>query len=271
MFERVLIAIDEGSGGLDAVRLADLIAAPDAELVLTHVTLGDAAATAPEALERGRRAVGRPCRLRQPVAPLLGPALRETALAEHADLLVLGSDALQATGRVQLAPRLERALHRIPLAVAVAPRGFAQRDGGLERIGVAYAGTPEGRAALAAGRAIAARHDAELHLVTVVAPEHRLPVGTRAGEVEYAEAPEEHVRRVRAAIGAIEDVQAHVAVGAPGEALLRAAADVDLLVAGSRRDPVHTRLVLGDAARALAAQAPCAVLFVPGALGDATR
>lgn len=48
-----------------------------------------------------------------------------------------------------------RLLHGAPCAVAVAPAG-AREAGSFRHVGIAYDGTPEARAALAAGYALAA-------------------------------------------------------------------------------------------------------------------
>ena len=73
--------------------------------------------------------------------------LHELAEAEHADLIVLGSSHHRTVGRVLMGSIAGRLIEGAPCAVAVAPRGFAARVSTLDRIGVAFDGSPESKIA----------------------------------------------------------------------------------------------------------------------------
>jgi nucleotide-binding universal stress UspA family protein len=59
--------------------------------------------------------------------------------------------------------------------------------------------------------------------------------------------------------------------GRPADALLALAAEVDLLVIGSRRWGSGQRVLLGSTGEALMHDAPCAVLAVPRPAGRTAR
>ena len=71
-------------------------------------------------------------------APSPADGLHELSEREGADLIV-GSSHRGAVGRVLAGSVAERLLHGSPCAVAVAPVGYARRDGaGLDALGVAF-------------------------------------------------------------------------------------------------------------------------------------
>ena len=77
--------------------------------------------------------------------------LRELALKESADLLVLGATHRGAPGRLIPGSVTERLLMNAPCAVAVAPHNYARTEPhlGFGLVGVGYDGSPASRAALA--------------------------------------------------------------------------------------------------------------------------
>ena len=79
-------------------------------------------------------------------APSPARGLHAMAEREAADLIVVGSSHRGAMGRVLAGSIAERLLHGSPCALAVAPVGYATRDGaGLAVVGVAYDGGNESR------------------------------------------------------------------------------------------------------------------------------
>ena len=94
-------------------------------------------------------------------------ALHEAAEREAAALLVVGSTDRGAIGRVLPGSTAERLMHGAPCPIAVVPHGWdARRE--LQTIGVAYADSEEGREALRAAHALAARSEGTLRVLTVV-------------------------------------------------------------------------------------------------------
>jgi nucleotide-binding universal stress UspA family protein len=187
--------------------------------------------------------------------------LRELAIEEAADLLVLGSTHRGAVGRVFPGSVAERLLSHAPCALAVAPRGYAERPhGGLGLIGVGYDGSRSARAALEMAKRLARAADYELRIIGI-APEYAatelpLPLEPLRHEAE---------RRVERALEAVSsDVPAStaVAVGDPAAHLEEQGVDLDLLVIGSRgRGPI-TKL-LGSVSADVIRRAPCPVVVVP--------
>ena len=94
-------------------------------------------------------------------AAVAGPSaarvLHDCAEARGAGLLVLGSTHRGVVGRIALGSTADRLLHGATCPVVVAPLGFAERMRGIDRVGVAFIDSEEGREALRAGAALADR------------------------------------------------------------------------------------------------------------------
>jgi nucleotide-binding universal stress UspA family protein len=186
------------------------------------------------------------------------------ALAElEAGLLVLGSAHRGAVGRVVVGSVADRVLHGAGCPVAIVPRGY-EMSPAPGRIGVAFVDTPEGRSALAAGAALAARSGAALDVVTAVSPldSSVALVAPLDDSVERAAAE----RVARAAVDRL-DVAVETTVTAVAEAtvgaLARRSAVWDVLVCGSRGyGPLRT-VLLGSVSRSLSHQARCPLLVLP--------
>ena len=98
-----------------------------------------------------------------------GHLLQTVAEDEAVDLIVVGSTRTGRMGRVLPGSTAERLLHGAPCPVAVAPVGYRDAvDHPLRRIGVAFDGSDEARAALRAGVVLAASSGAQLDVVTVL-------------------------------------------------------------------------------------------------------
>jgi nucleotide-binding universal stress UspA family protein len=190
------------------------------------------------------------------------------ALAElEAGLLVLGSAHRGALGRVVVGSVANSMLHGARCPVAVVPRGYGGATG-LARIGVAFVDTPEGRAALSAGAALAARAGAELHVVTAVPPIDWTGMAPPPGAYpeDNAAALETAEAVARAAVedlaGSAEATVEVVGDG-PVSALARRSEAWDLLVCGSRGyGPLRT-VLLGSVSRSLSHEARCPLLVLP--------
>jgi nucleotide-binding universal stress UspA family protein len=206
-------------------------------------------------------------------AAVAGPSaarvLHDCAEARGAALLVLGSTHRGAVGRIALGSTADRLLHGATCPVVVAPLGFAERMRGIDRVGVAFVDTKEGREALRAAATLAAACGAELHAATAVEP---LPWSTTrlAAPIDVG-AHLEHQREqaeitVRSALDRIRPaVRTHidVLIDPPVVALERFSTDVDLLVCGSRGYGPLGSVLLGGVSRRLVHRAACPVVVVP--------
>jgi nucleotide-binding universal stress UspA family protein len=211
-----------------------------------------------------------PLRTRAVGATSVVRGLHELAEAEDAAMLVLGPRHTSRFARALRTTIALGALHGSPCPVAVAPPGFAARGRLSARtVGVAYHDTPEARDALAAAVDLAHRLGADLRIIHVIGD----PLAA-APELEHGEFPVSDLERVReqaearleeARALAAELVHAHTELrhGATAAELVRAAADLDLLVLGSRGFGAFRRVLVGSVAAGVIDEAPCPVLVVP--------
>jgi nucleotide-binding universal stress UspA family protein len=200
-------------------------------------------------------------------------ALYEYAREQRAELIVVGSCRRGKLGRVLTGSVGESLLRGAPCAVAVAPRGLAQKGrAGFSRIGVAYDGSSEADLALKEAKRLSRSLNAELRLITVVPT----PDGAASAQVEELE--RSALRRQYRGIlewgaSTVEDgAQDTVLVeGEPATVLADQAGGLDLLVLGSRGyGPIRSAL-LGAVSSAVIRAAPCPVLVMPrGLTGEST-
>ena len=192
---------------------------------------------------------------------------------EKPTALVIGSTRHGKAGRVQVGTLGGSLLSGVPCSVAVAPRGYADARAGLRHIGVAVDGSSESWRALSAAARLAQRANIPLRILSVMGSPHYVLGGLLSplGPEEYHQFKEKEWERV------YEDAAARVPDGIatdpsllhgdPAEALVEAAADLDLLVLGSRGyGPVKGTLLGGVSSRVMAA-APCPVIVVPRGVG----
>jgi nucleotide-binding universal stress UspA family protein len=161
-------------------------------------------------------------------------------VAEHADLIVVGSSRRRELGRPLPGTTAERLLHDAPCAVAVPPPGYTGGD--IRRIGVAYDGSPEADAALRAAESLARELSAAL-TVYCLGETPWIPVGVGA-EVAAS------TRRYRPEMQLVHAEPAEEIAG-------RAYGVLDLLF-------IH-RALLGNVSGALVRAAGCPVVVTPRA------
>jgi nucleotide-binding universal stress UspA family protein len=206
--------------------------------------------------------------------------LHDTAVAEQADLIVVGSSHHGPVGHVLLGSVGERLLSGAPCVVAIAPRGHAVRE--PRRIGViaiAVDGSPEAQLALRTAQELARRTEAALRVVMVIEPPAAIPghfvplpgleplITIERGEAVQRpeQAAQNALDSALAALGGGPAIERHVLFGTdPAAAILDTArTGVDLLVLGSRAYGPVRRALVGSVSAAVVRHAPCPVLVTP--------
>lgn len=186
-----------------------------------------------------------------------------------ASVIVVGSRRAGDEPRLFAGSTADRLLAGSQTPVGIAPPDLRRRDlGGALRFGVAYVGTPDGKAALALAVQFAARVGASLTLYSVLADEARavLPVIGRDAEHAFVETARESFQQ------SLDDAVAGVPAGVPATARLmtgdvvQVLADidaVDVLFCGSRGYGPARRVLLGGVSSRLVRQARSPVIVVP--------
>jgi nucleotide-binding universal stress UspA family protein len=200
--------------------------------------------------------------------------LHALAREQGAALVVVGPSHRRGAGWTFPGPMGTRFAHGAPCPVAIAVGRVPER---LERIGVAFAPTDEGRAALRATAALAGRCGAVVRAISVAGA---LPwMDVTLPEFDGATLPELYAGHLayelEAAARALPlgvTVETELAAGVPAEVLATASAGLDLLVCGSHGYGALGEVVLGSTSHELLATASCPVLIVPraAATADAT-
>jgi nucleotide-binding universal stress UspA family protein len=205
------------------------------------------------------------------VIPDSSPARALHTLAETraADLVVVGSTHTGRLGRVFPGATGEKLLHGSPCAVAVVPRGNEDRP--IARIGVAYDGTDEAKAALALAVRLSKRFDSRLELIGVAGLDwYAGPalVGGVGYEMETLRVETE--KRIKAALDEAAqglDVPSETVLrdGDPAEELAEQSEQLDLIVTGSRGYGPLRAVLMGGVSGRLIRLAHCPVIVVPRA------
>lgn len=274
MFKNVIVGVDDGQGGRDAIALARQLVDPGALLTLAHaypgaVRVPGRSAIAADAadrehalnlLERAREQAGIDAQLRTIPAQSPGHGLHVLAQDVGADLLVVGSSGDATLGRVLLADDTHRTLNGAPCAVAIAPAGYTRHPTRIREIGVGYNDSPESNNAIGLARQLARRHGAKLSAFEAVS----LPSYTFIGGPAPLEDEElaEMVDAARARIAALGGVEAHAGYGIACDELALYSGSIDLLILGSHGYGAVGRLVHGSTSEALAGSASCPLLVL---------
>ena len=204
-------------------------------------------------------------------------ALHQAAEREEALLLVVGSTARGAAGRLFPGSTADRLMHGAPCPIAVVPHGWSD-DGPPSTIGVAYVDTDEGHNALRTAHGLARRAGATLRVVTVADAGAGASLETetyRAGQRgtsledvqgEHRVRAEAAVRETVAGLGGDVPVEVDAFLEDPAEVLLRISERLDLLICGSRGYGPLRAVLLGGVTRRVTSDARCPVIVVPRGL-----
>lgn len=271
-FRKIIVGVDGGPGGRDAIALARQLIDDGGQLTLAHVHDGEEVpargsnlsydavqlADSRRLLDDERAAAGLSGGAVTIASPSVGRGLHTLAAEADADMIVVGSCRRGLLGRVTFGDDARDSLRGADRVVAVAPQGYASAAHTVRVIGVGYDSSDESEAALELARAIAARHRASVRVLTVVTPPlvgYGAPLG-----IEFAE-DDAHER-----LAALNDVDGHVSIGVAGRELGQFAAEVDLLVVGSHGHGRFGRALSGSTSEHLARIAECPLLVVPQAV-----
>lgn len=272
----ILIGVDPSARSEDAVALGRRLALNGDARVITAAVTPSAHPNRDEAHATVRRMSGLLAgipfeRIHTAVVAGRSPAeaLHQLAETERASVLVVGSTHRVRLGRVQPGGTGERLLVGAPCAVALAPHGYRTRAGRtVERVGVAYDGSTESRAAFAAALAAARAHDAVLEVITVIPSAVYGAPALRAADYEVIRADVEAALREaqREAVSDLPDgtrVEALELEDQPAAALAERSAALDLLFIGSRGyGPLHA-VITGGTSGPVLRNADCPVVVLP--------
>jgi nucleotide-binding universal stress UspA family protein len=203
-------------------------------------------------------------------------ALHRLAERTGAALIVVGSTHRGPLGRVLPGTTGERLLHGSPCAVAIAPRGYADRSADPFRtVAVGYDGSEESEAALHAADEMARRLGARLRVIRVFdttrfgAPAlMTLPGYEPHIREDYEAVQREGLERAVAALPDDANAEAVFAAGRPGQELADRSRDADLMIVGSRGYGPLAAVMLGGATHTLIRDAACPVLILPRGTRD---
>jgi nucleotide-binding universal stress UspA family protein len=175
-----------------------------------------------------------------------------------AALLVVGSAVRGPRGRVKPGPAVERLLQGTPCAVAVTPHGWDHPQR-LDRIGVGFVASAEGRVAVHDAHALAQRAGARLRMLAAVQPRPWM------GGDHVADDLRDQAADAAASVAATlfgEPIDIDVEVEEPADMLVDASADLDLLVCGARAYGPEPATLLGGVTRQVTAEASCPVVVL---------
>ncbi len=275
MFKNVLVGVDGGWGGRDAIALASRLCESEGKLTLAHVhggelhplhavtpgSLKEERDASTRLLEEQRASAGVEAELVNIVGLSPGRGLHQQAEEQGADMIVVGSCRHGVLGRAMLGDDARGALNGSPCAVAIAARGYAEHPVPFGKIGVGYDGSPEGTVALAKAQELAKPTRASVYALEVVT----IPSYAFTGIVPPAigETIDLMLKQASERMNALPDVEGSAVYGLTGEELATFGDDMDLLVVGSRNyGPVH-RLVVGSTADYLERHARCSLVVLP--------
>lgn len=278
MFSRIIIGVDGAQGGADAMALGRRLASPQTELVAVSVAVVDPIASRGTSLEFDRvqreQAEARIAELRDQdhglhgeavVARAVGAGLHDAAERLGAGLIVLGSCRRGPIGRILGGDDVHQTLRGAACPVAVAPRDYALSDRAIATIGLGWNGGSDADGALDVARVLATDLQAEVHALAVVdAPDWSVSDGTATAAAITAE-----IAMASGRLAELE-IEATTVAGEVGAELARFAAEVDLLVVGSRQRGPIGRIVLGSTSEHLTRDCPRPLMVVPRAAQPAT-
>jgi nucleotide-binding universal stress UspA family protein len=285
LFKRIVVGFDESEGSRDALALGrEMADRLGSDLVLVGVvplpTGGSLIPALPAnaftnlveqaraGLERAAAEAGAATEIIESSSAARG--LEELTERLEGDLLVLGCAGADP-GKVRAGHKARVLLQGSRCAVALAPSGYRNQEGGLAMIGVALDGSPESGQALDAAVEVAGAGNA-VRVISVATDfaEAWGFWGATYALAEMGDASREAARKILdAAVESVpEGVEAEAVMleGQTVDQLRRqSAAGLDMLCAGSRGYGPVLRVLLGSVTSELLHEVSCPVLILPRA------
>ena len=202
-------------------------------------------------------------------------ALLEQVEALDADMIVVGSGANGAPGRVAMTAKTDRLLHSSPVPVAIAPRGYAAEPGSrVTRVTVGFRDDDATWHLLQRVADICRRTGASLRLVTVALDRPPMYTAAVSGAEDLVReqwrrqasaAQDEAVEHLVDAGFARDEVETVLARGATWVEALDSVEwhSGDVLVVGSSSTHLLTQVFLGSSAAKIVRASPVPVVVVP--------
>jgi nucleotide-binding universal stress UspA family protein len=274
----VLVGVDASERSLDALAFARQIAAASGACLLVANVFPDD--DDPSRAANARALVGRLSteltdlgteHVRTAVVACRSAAhgLRDLALTEQPDLIVVGSSHVGTVGRVTPGSTGERLLHGAPCPVAIVPKVHPWSEPDLRRVGVADNASAEASAALQAAVEVARATGAHLQVIRVldaVAYGTRATMGGLSDVVLEADREEQARAALEAAVAELPpdvDAEAVFLTGEPARELAARTANLDLLITGSRGYGPLRAVVAGGVTGRVLRDAACPVIVLP--------
>jgi nucleotide-binding universal stress UspA family protein len=283
--DTIIVGVDGTERSRDALALAELLAgAAGGRLLIAHVhnygqvegllsggeyeTLLREVAESTAAGVRELLGDQRAHDMRLVAARSPAAGLQDFAQREAASLIVVGSSHRSSVGRVQPGGVGQRLLAGAPVAVAIAPLGYAGRPRRLDTVGCGFDGSDDSHRALEWAAALARRAGAALRVVAVHEPMAFSHVPTGAAGGESANKALRRTLRTRldeavAKVGSEVPTDAVFSEGGAVQVLERAAEQLDLLVMGSRGYGPLRAVLLGSVSGQLIVTAPAPIVVLP--------
>jgi nucleotide-binding universal stress UspA family protein len=185
-------------------------------------------------------------------------------LAEETEAaaLVVGSTHQGPVGRVYPGSVADRLMHGAPCPVAIAPVGYAERDGGIHRISVGVDGRAPSTLALRFAIDLVRRVSGTLTLLRVGPDMHWGTMGVPPVD-EIDAANRKALKAMLAEVPDDLDAESHYCVGDPASELVRHSAEEDLLVLGSRGYGPVRSVLLGSVSSFVVRNAATPVVVMP--------
>jgi nucleotide-binding universal stress UspA family protein len=202
--------------------------------------------------------------------------LHAAAVEEDTQLVVLGSSERAGLERVFPGPTATRLLSGSPVAVAIAPSGYADRQPDEGPVGCGYDGAPAAREALRWAAEFARRGRRPLRVLAVqrqLAFGHVGVTGTFGAKSANDELRAGLATDLAQAVAAlpIESVESEILEGDPVQRLAESSAGLAVLVLGSRGYGPVRSVLLGSVSSGVARTAACPVLIVPPGVEPVTQ
>jgi nucleotide-binding universal stress UspA family protein len=274
MFKHVLVGIDGGPGGRDAIALAQRLVEPDGRITLGNV-YGSVFSLLPPAVtwneqevleSRERLRIEREALATDGHPPVdvvsmpsesVGGGLHQLAGRTGADLIVVGGAHRGPVGRLFSGDDARDALEGAPCAVATAPKGYREHDRALARVGVGYDGSLQSEAALTAARELAERTGGAIEALVVV----EMPVGLTPGP--WDDVVDGILDEASQRLEGLQGVKTSTVWGNAGQALRALSERVDVLLLGTRRYGPIEHLMLGTTSAYVQRHAHCPTIVLP--------